>query len=303
MPPSVHHMRAKRGDGGERERQRRREQQPEARFRVPKSIRRTASCRPQCREDSQRGERQRQRRRGYRYPSRQIMRRKRGVVNHLPLKKHEGLKGVVGQRSEGVEQRERSIDPHDGISGVQRQRRGDGEGGGGQRRARRVPAPSRAPSRRHVAKQHDDDGGKQRRAHHSDVREQSNRDPRAGERANRILAERAMNGVQRDHEHAQERRVFRVEKRMGVYARVQQEREHGDERQRSAAEHAERERPREQAADEVEGVGQQMARQIYFPRALQPQEAFDDRQRKLERHAVIAVVVGEKRVGVSQNVV
>jgi len=64
-----------------------------------------------------------------------------------------------------------------------------------------------------------------------------------------------VNQVQRDHEHAQEGQVFGVEEGVSVDARVEQENQHGEERDETASEQPISQQPREEPAREKERVG------------------------------------------------
>ena len=92
------------------------------------------------------------------------------------------------------------------------------------------PPPSIQRRRDEVRAAHGDYGGEQRESEYADADEQPDRHSAQRERRRRIPAERAMNRVQRDCEHAEEYGVFAVEKRMGVDARVEQKNQRGEQR-------------------------------------------------------------------------
>ena len=88
---------------------------------------------------------------------------------------------------------------------------------------------------------------------------------------------------------------------------MQQEQQHGEQRQKSAAKHAVRQQPNEKAADQKEEMVQQMARQVNRARVFKPQNALDRRHRHGERDAVIAVVSPQqmriRRIFAPKNVI
>ena len=79
-------------------------------------------------------------------------------------------------------------------------------------------------------------GGEEDDAHDAEVDEQAHAHAAQQESAQRVPTESAMREIERDHEHGEEGDVLGVEEGVRVDARMQQEQDHGDDGERSAAE-------------------------------------------------------------------
>ena len=84
---------------------------------------------------------------------------------------------------------------------------------------------------------------------------------------------------------------------------MQQKNQHGEQRQKPAAEHAIRQQPSEKAAGQKEEMRQQVSGKIDGSAVLQPQNALGGGEKDLERHAVMSMEVVVKRAFVPQDVV
>ena len=67
---------------------------------------------------------------------------------------------------------------------------------------------------------HDQHGDEQSHSHDPQIDQNSNRDAENQKTPDVAATERAMRQIQADHEHAEKRDVFRVEKRMRVQTRM-----------------------------------------------------------------------------------
>ena len=92
---------------------------------------------------------------------------------------------------------------------------------------------------------------------------------------------------------------------MGVQSRMQQENQHGEQRDEAAAEQAIRQQPAEPAGGEKERVGEQVAAQVYGAGVFRIKKALDNCEGDLEGDAVISVgvILAMQRVFIPQNVV
>ena len=132
-------------------------------------------------------------------------------------------------------------------------------------------------------------GGEEDDAHDAEVDEQPHAHAAEQERAQRVAPEGAVGEPERDHERGEEGDVLRVEERVRVDAGMQQEQEHGDDGERSAAEQTQGEQVAEDAAREEGQVREQMPDEVEVPAVIQTGDAFEERERRLERDAVVAV--------------
>ena len=105
-----------------------------------------------------------------------------------------------------------------------------------------------------IQRQHSQHGGDQKRSHNPNVCEKTHARAAQRERPDSITPKRPMRQIQRDCEHAQEWQVFGVKERVGVQSRMQQENQHGEQRDKPAAKQSIRQQPREETAGEKEGV-------------------------------------------------
>ena len=151
-----------------------------------------------------------------------------------------------------------------------------------------------------IQRQHPQDRRERQDAKNPYVGEQPYPNPAERERPYLIPPKSAVDQIQAYHEHAQERQILAVHKRMGVQARMQQEDEHGEQRQEAAAEHAVGQQPAEKAARQKEGVGKRVSSEIDRAGIFLAQDALDNRQRDLEGDAVVYLV---RRVRFSLNMI
>ena len=146
----------------------------------------------------------------------------------------------------------------------------------------------RAAGQRQVQQAQGEHGGEEQQPHDAEVDEQAHPRPAKQEGPQRLPPEGAVDEVQRDHERDEEGNVLRVEERVRVDARMQQEQDHGDERQQPVVEEPKREDVAGRSAGDEEQMDEQVPAKQEIPVVAQVEDALDQHERRLEGRAVEA---------------